>query len=428
VPTDLRVLLGGTDVGTVSQSAGGALRFNYDDEYRRGRDATPLSLSMPLVRATHKNRTVRAYLQGLLPDSPGRIAQLAREHGVSAQNPAALLKHVGRDAPGAVQLLPVTEATDARPATDDYTELSDPEFDDLIADLVVHADTWGRSSGDARWSLPGAQPKVALYRTAAGRWAVPRGLTPSTHILKPAVAPYTQHHLNEWVTMSAARRLGLLVADSDVLTTSRGDHVFVTRRYDREPDGVRTRRLHQEDLCQALSVPPSLKYQVDGGPSIRQLGRLFATLPDAADRRGNAERFFDAIVFAVAVVGTDAHAKNYSLLLSGDRATLAPLYDLGSYAPYARPGVAPASLAMAVEGEYRVDAISATMLRATARSLGLDRDRADARIAVMTVGVTDAVSLAAADAHTTLGPHPFLATMVDSVAAHARTRGWVRSA
>lgn len=105
-------------------------------------------------------------------------------------------------------------------------------------------------------------------------------------------------------------------------------------------------RLHQEDLCQSMAVLPQKKYQVDGGPSVRQIARLFRSLPDAQDRVRNAERFYDALVFSLASQGTDAHAKNYSLLLEGDHARLAPLYDLGSHddlgshAPYPTRGAA----------------------------------------------------------------------------------------
>ena len=45
----------------------------------------------------------------------------------------------------------------------------------------------------------------------------------------------------------------------------------------------------------------------------------------------------DAVLFNYLVLGTDAHAKNYSLLYGrGGEFTLAPLYDLSSYLPYVR--------------------------------------------------------------------------------------------
>lgn len=145
-----------------------------------------------------------------------------------------------------------------------------------------------------RWSLPGAQPKVALFRTPNGSWAVPNDSTPTTHIIKPAVPPYSYHHINEFMTMSAARYLGLHVADDFLVATDQGDHAFVSERYDRiELDG-QWMRLHQEDFCQSLAVPPANTYQKDGGLSINRMARFFAGLPDAEDRRVNSARFFDA--------------------------------------------------------------------------------------------------------------------------------------
>ncbi len=49
------------------------------------------------------------------------------------------------------------------------------------------------------------------------------------------------------------------------------------------------------------------------------------------------ERFFEALAFNYAIGATDGHAKNYSLLLSGNDVLLAPLYDVNSALPYTRP-------------------------------------------------------------------------------------------
>lgn len=423
--SELFAYLDGEAIGVVEQSAGGALSFTYDADYRSRRDATPLSLSMPLVRAGHKNKPVRAFLQGLLPDSPGRIAELAREYRVSASNPFALLSHIGRDAAGAVQLLPPGEASaDAAERQGEVRELSDTDFAELVADLVRNGDTWGRRADNARWSLPGAQPKVALFRTEAGRWAVPQDSTPTTHILKPSVAPYSDHHINEFMTMDAARALRLHVADDFLVSTERGDAVFVSARYDRRLEEGRWHRLHQEDICQALSVPPDMKYQSEGGPGIAAIARLINSLPDAEDRRDNAKRFYEALVFSVASLGTDAHAKNYSLLLRRDRAALAPLYDLGSYAPYRAAGGGTPKLAMSIDGEYSVGRIGLDALVATARRLGVDREWADARAREITGGIVGAYAAAADAARAQLGDSPFVGQMLDSIHEHASARSW----
>ena len=167
-----------------------------------------------------------------------------------------------------------------------------------------------------------------------------------------------------------------------------------------------------------------MKYQADGGPTIRQIARLIATIPDSRDRTDSARRFFDALAFTVAIVGTDAHAKNYSLLLDGPRVTLAPLYDLGSHAPYPTAGGRPFTLAMAFDGEYRVDAIGLDALTRAARSLGLDPDEARERAHEILVSAPGAVAHAADTARTQLGDHPFIAKMTDSISRYARERGW----
>ena len=422
---ELRVYLDGTAIGSLAQNAGGGIQFAYDDEYRQLRSATPLSLSMPLIRQAHKNKQTRAFLQGLLPDSEGRLAELGREHHVSPSNPFALLSHTGRDAAGAVQILaPGDDSPDAARRQGDVTRLSEQEFGALVADVIANRDTWGRRTANARWSLPGAQPKVALFRTPEGEWAVPNDSTPTTHIIKPAVPPYSSHHINEFMTMSAARHLGLRVAKDFVTTTDRGDHAFVSERYDRVERDGRWVRLHQEDICQAMAVPPQNKYQSDGGPSINQIAELFRGLPDAEDRRFNAGHFYDALVFNLAAQGTDAHAKNYSFMLNGDRATMAPLYDLGSHAPYPTKNNQPLQLAMAFDGEYRLSAVGIEALVRAGVKLGLDRDSAHDRAVTITAGIVDAYKEAADDARGQLGSHEFIDEMVNSIERYARERGW----
>lgn len=422
----LDVYLDGTLVGHVAQTSQGALSFDYLDDYRARPHATPLSLSMPLARSHHSVRPTRAYLQGLLPDSRDLLAHLARQYGVSAGNPFALLACMGRDAAGAVQLLPHGyDSTDAASRHGDVRELDDEDFAHVVADLIANQDTWGlHETADMRWSLPGAQPKVALFLTGDGRWAVPHDSTPTTHIVKPAIPPYQNHHINEFMTLAAARHLGLSVADSFIVTTTSGDNAFVSVRYDRVLSRGRWIRLHQEDVCQALAVPPDKKYQSDGGPGVGRIGQLFRNLPDPEDAHHNAVRFFDALAFNLAALGTDAHAKNYSLLLDGDHARLAPLYDLGSHAAYPTRNGTPLTMAMSIDGQFRADAIGVDALTRQASKLGLDAEYAHDRAREITAGISDAYADAATQVTRALGDAPFANELADSVAAYARQRGW----
>lgn len=330
----LQVYLDGALIGAATQSSRGSLNFSYDTEYVVTGDPTPLSLSLPILSDRHRDKAVRAYLEGLLPDSEGARQRWAREYQVSPNNPFALLAHVGRDAAGAVQILPAeADPTDAGARTGDMEWLSDNDFVDLVQGLAAHQSDWDPGRFGGRWSLAGAQPKIALFREPeSGRFGIPRDSTPTTVIVKPAIARYAQHHINEALCQRAAREAGLLAAESEVLEA--GDvEVLISTRYDRLYDGTAWHRVHQEDMCQALSVHPSLKYQSDGGPAVGDIADLLGRLP-IEDREVNAERFFKELAYHVLIGGTDAHAKNYSLVLIGSRAQVSPLYDAASAAAY----------------------------------------------------------------------------------------------
>lgn len=138
--------------------------------------------------------------------------------------------------------------------------------------------------------------------------------SPTTHILKPTRADtrFSDLHANEFVCIRAAPLLGLRVAHVD-LADFGGARTLVSTRYDRDRDRDGPRlRLHQEDLLQAMSYPPSKKYR--RGPSVKNVAALLGTLW-LADREPVRTAFFAAFAFTVLVGGTDAHAKNCSLLL-----------------------------------------------------------------------------------------------------------------
>lgn len=418
--SDLHAYLDGTPVGTFTMNNSGTVTFTYEDDYRDRSAPTPLSLSMRPTRREWPSKAAVPFLAGLLPDSEDRLDQLAAEYRTTS-NAFRLLEHVGRDAAGAVQLIPTGSVSpDAAERNGDVRRLSTSDLEAMIDDLVTDPGTWGKGTYGGHWSLAGAQSKVALFRFDDGTWGIPQDSTPTTHILKPAVAALPNHDVNEFVTMEAARRLGLRVADHELLRTASGVHVFVSRRYDRvEHNGV-WHRLHQEDLCQALAVAPERKYQELGGPSVRQIaGLLRDAISDLGERRIAQEQFFDALVFNVAMLGTDAHAKNYSLMLDQDQVTLAPLYDLASHAAYPTAGRRPLTTAMSMDDVYRLDAIGEPQFLSVARSLSIESDRAIDRSRKITNGISAAYAEAAVHVDS-----PFAHRLAEAVAKNARRRGW----
>ena len=395
---ELEVSLDGVLCGILSQDTNGNLQFVYDDEYRRLPDATPLSLSIPLSAARHKKRVVLPYLQGLLPDNHEALNAIARRFSVSANNPFAVIEHVGADVAGAVQVVhPGAPVPDRDRSRTRARALDENDVADMLTRVVQEYEE-GAPYYDAigRFSLAGAQPKIALHSLDDGRWAVPEDAVPTTHILKPVVRAFRRIDVVEWMTMRAAARLGNEVASSDLVEVGPW-HVFVSARYDREKRAGRWRRLHQEDLCQALAVPPAKKYQhSDGGPGTAAIGQLLSHLPIDSNRRDVSERFFRAFVFNVVAGCTDAHAKNYSLLLSGRSVRMAPLYDLASYAAY-WDGESRLESAMSVGGEYSLAKISGKDLITEGRRFGLEQNAAGEIVEAARTGMLDAFESALAE-------------------------------
>ena len=123
-----------------------------------------------------------------------------------------------------------------------------------------------------------------------------------------------------------ARTAGLIVPNSTVQHF--GDEIaIVVERYDRVRSGGRWSRIHQEDMCQALGLHPTGKYESDGEPEYARLQNCCVN--NRAIPEEDVQSFVDATAFNWLIAGTDAHAKNYALLLGGSGAVrLAPLYDL----------------------------------------------------------------------------------------------------
>lgn len=205
-------------------------------------------------------------------------------------------------------------------------------------------DVLGQRGDDAlfRISLAGAQEKTALLYTKR-KWHRPTGATPTTHILKlplGLVGGSRRINLadsveNEWLCSRIIRRLGLPVAECEVVTFE-DQKVLVIQRFDRSrqkhPNGSEwIARLPQEDFCQALGVAPFRKYEKDGGPGMADCLRLLEGSSDPADRGS-----FAVTQLAFWLLGaTDGHAKNFSLFLeAGDGFITTPLYDVLSIFPY----------------------------------------------------------------------------------------------
>jgi serine/threonine-protein kinase HipA len=275
---------------------------------------------MPTQIRSHPDGVVTPWLWSLLPDNGAVLARWGRQFQVSAASPFSLLSTpVGLDCAGAARFAPPEHLSALAGQADQVSWLSDEEVAERLRELRADSTAWPGRSFTGQFSLAGAQAKTALLYQD-GRWGVPHGATATTHIPKPAVAGFDDHDLNGHLCLDAARRVGLVVARTRIMRF--GDQTaVVVERYDRRASGGRVLRIHQKDLCQALSIAPGRKYQNDGGPRAPQIAGLLRRVMSPRNADLAVLRFFDALVWNWLIGGTDAHAKNYSLVdLIADRA------------------------------------------------------------------------------------------------------------
>ncbi len=354
---ELVLVCGGKVVGRVIRDPRrDRMEFHYEEAWQVHPDSFPLSLSMPLTATEHRHDVIEPFLWGLLPDNDGVLRRWGTKFQVSPKNAFALLAHVGEDCAGAIQFVRPEnlEAWKKSPPKGKVDWLSNADLNERVALLLRdHAAT--RNGSDlGQFSLAGAQPKIALYHDAhKNRWGVPSGSIPTTHILKPATDAFDGFAENEHFCLRLAETCGLATASSTVQYFDE-QPVIVVERYDRLRRGKAVLRIHQEDFCQALGRPPQQKYQNEGGPSATEILTLIRDY--SADRVEDEARFIDALILAWLSGATDAHAKNFSLLIApGAQVRLAPLYDFSSALPYPKQvDLRRANLAMKIGGSYRL--------------------------------------------------------------------------
>lgn len=376
----LNVFIAGAKAGVVSISDKGVLSFAYENGY----DGPDLSIAMPVSAGEcTSEHTIRTWFSGVLPDNEDMRTAMAIQMG-GGRSTFELLKRYGMDLPGAVQVLAQDEAPE--PSSEDkYVPVSRDEVAVRLHRIMEEETAW--MAAKERWSLGGGQPKLAMFESG-GQYYECQGSKASNVIVKPGVKgrKFKHQSLSEGICMRLAKYAGLPCAD--VRMEMFGDvDAIVVRRYDRamNPDGEVV-RIHQEDLCQAMSVFPNQKYPSEGGPDAGSIMRLLKGSFDSEDRM----RFFDALVFNYLIAAPDAHGKNYSLLHTAQGSfRLAPLYDIASIAPYMRArselhpwtkGHKTYRCAMSIGGENTIGRLRKSNVDRFAKLHGYDADALRHRI------------------------------------------------
>ena len=325
----LNVFLNGRHVGCLERASSGAISFAYEASWLDWEHTMPVSLSLPLREDRYVGDPVIAVFDNLLPDNEPIRRRVAERTGAGGTDAYNLLSTIGRDCVGALQFLP-DGAESGAPIAPEGTVLSEQNIENLLANLDV-APLGIRPEGDFRISIAGAQEKTALLRKD-DQWLEPFGTTPTTHIIKPQIGELpngidlSDSVENEHLCMTFLRNFGLRVANTEILQFGKRKALSV-ERFDRRLTGDgRLLRLPQEDCCQALSVPPTRKYQSDGGPGIVEIMKLLESSDEPQQDRAD---FFRANLIFWLIGATDGHAKNFSLaLMPGGGFRMTPFYDV----------------------------------------------------------------------------------------------------
>lgn len=419
----LDVFLNARRVGRLRRLGGGAVDFRYDPGWLGWEHALPISNSLPLREDRYLGDPVIAVFDNLLPDPEPVRRRIAERIGAEGHDAYSLLARLGRDCVGALQILP--EGQDPGPAgTVDGRPADDGEIAEKLRNLAI-APLGLDDDAEFRISIAGAQEKTALLRWK-NQWHIPRGTTATTHIVKPQIGmlpngiDLSRSVENEHLCLGLAAALGLPCAATEIADFD-GERVLVVERFDRlwTGDG-RLLRLPQEDCCQALSVPPSLKYDADGGPGMTDILDLLRGSDDPeADRR----LFVKAQIVFWLLGATDGHAKNFSIFLKpGGRFRMTPLYDVMSAQPSVDAGRLRENgfrLALAVgdNRHYAIDTILPRHFAQTAAREGVPAHAIDEICKELAEGAEPAMETVLASL-----PRDFPADLADSIASGLRRR------
>lgn len=424
----LNLYIGSSKVGTYARDAAGATSFRYNDDWLASEKAFPVSLSLPLSDRLWTGGVLASVFDGLLPDDRAVREAIAAREGAESAGAFDLLAAIGRDCVGALRFIPEGEAS-GDPATMTYRPIDDEEIARRVASLTrapLGMSARRRDAGedeDFRISIAGMQEKTAFLH-AEDRWQLPLGATPTSHIFKPAMrtwiarADFSDSPWNEWFCLELCAGLGLASARS-VVRHFDNKPVIVVERFDRHwQDGI-LYRLPQEDMCQALGVPPTRKYQSDGGPSILA---ILDFLNRAANPRADRLTFLRTQIVFWLLAAIDGHAKNTSIFLTPGGFNLTPLYDVMSAAPYPKLASRKAKMAMAVgdNRHYRLHDIVPRHFHQMGRAAGFAAEDMDDVFAGLSASLDGVLETVVAKAARSGMPEEAREAIVEGVRARAK--------
>jgi serine/threonine-protein kinase HipA len=396
-------------VGTIDVDEAGA-GFTYDSSWLSTRGAFPISTSMPLTSGRIGPTIFVPWAANLLPES-GNLQAVGQVLGVAPSDVVAILSEIGRDTAGALSIgrPGSTSTSNWRPIQ------STADLERIIEELSKRPFLVGEEG--VSMSLAGAQSKLGVSIDNEGRICIPLEGSPSTHILKPDIPRLWGSVQNEAFCMTLAKRMKL--PSPEVSTGKAGNRTYLlVKRYDRALMERLWRRVHQEDFCQALGKPPTAKYESNQtgirGPTLKDMFDATRHVATTADILG----LLDMVVFNVIACNTDAHAKNYSLIIRASTVSLAPIYDVMCGEVWEN---VTRNLAQKIAGKRRGDHLKGRHWQRFAIECGLNPAQILARVGTLAKEAEKEAAAAAEEVATMpAGSHPLLEHTARTIEKRAR--------
>ncbi|MBO0208778.1 MULTISPECIES: type II toxin-antitoxin system HipA family toxin [unclassified Vibrio] len=401
---ELVAYMNGELVGRLHKQTNGAHSFKYDPSWIDSDKVRPLSLSLKLQLNSIKSDAVINYFDNLLPDDPKVRDRIVARYKAASKQPFDLLKEVGRDSVGAISLLLPDQPYKKEPLS--YEILDENKLENVL--LAYKSDIplgMLEEEDDFRISVAGAQEKTALLRFNE-QWCIPKGNTPTTHIIKLPIGEIQQAQAtldltdsveNEFLCIELARELGFEVPNVEIIQTSEVKALAV-ERFDRRWNRDKTKllRLPQEDICQVKGMPSSIKYESQGGPGIAEIMALLMGSNNAIEDQYNFMKFQ---VFQWAIGATDGHAKNFSIFIEkGGNYRLTPFYDiLSAYPVLGGRGlnIRKLKLAMGLKAtkgkKYEISKVYPRHFIDTAKHVGFDQEKMQSILDEMQIEMPKAI-------------------------------------
>jgi serine/threonine-protein kinase HipA len=397
-------------VGTIDIDRGGP-GFMYDRRWIDTRGAFPISTTMPFQAERIGPDTFLPWAANLLPESE-QLRAVGQSLGVAPSDVIGLLSAIGRDTAGALSI--------GKPGATSSLHWRPVEKSEDLERVIEELPKKPFLAGDegVSMSLAGVQSKLAVAVDASGRICIPLEGAPSTHILKPDAQRLWGGVQNEAFCLTLAKRLGIPTPQITTGKAGKRTYLLVTR-YDRMLANGRWRRLHQEDFCQALGKLPSAKYESNQtgvrGPTLNDMFETTRRLMPPTD----IVRLLDTVIFNVIACNTDAHAKNYSIMIHAGGASLAPLYDVMCAQVWDH---VTKKLAQKIAGKNRGDHLKGRHWMRFARECGLGARQVLARVRTLTqLAAAEAAAAVAEVVAMPAGNHAILEPTRTAVEGRART-------